>query len=134
MAPLFGAYIASFAMWQDKDGNVVTGLGLGGWGDLLVHIRAAIFFAEQGGWPRESFLLAGQPVGYAFFADLLSSLLWKLGLSTATAFALPTIVLVAIFLGALEWFVWQMTKSARAAILSPILFMGFGGLSGWSIL
>src|SRR5262245_50602660 len=63
---IFGAYIASFAMWQDKVGNVVTGLGLGGWGDLLFHIRAAIFFAEQGGWPRESFFLAGQPVGYAF--------------------------------------------------------------------
>ena len=134
LVPLFGAYIASFAMWQDKDGNVVTGLGLGGWGDLLVHIRAAIFFAEQGGWPRESFLLSGQPVGYAFVADFISSLLWNLGLSTATAFAIPTIVLVAIFLGALEWLVWRMTKSVRAAILSTILFMGFGGLSGWSIL
>ncbi len=121
-------------MWQDKAGNVVTGLGLGGWGDLLVHIRAAIFFAEQGGWPRESFFLSGQPVGYAFFSDFLSGLLWKLGFSTATSFAIPTIVLVAIFLGAFEWVVLRMTKSVRAAILSTILFMGFGGLSGWSIL
>jgi hypothetical protein len=134
LVPLFGAYIASFAMWQDKDGNVVTGLGLGGWGDLLFHIRAAVFFGEQGGWPRESFFLSGQPVGYAFVSDFLSGLLWKLGFSTATSFAIPTIVLVVIFLGALQWVVLRMTKSVRAAILSTILFMGFGGLSGWSIL
>jgi hypothetical protein len=131
---IFGAYIASFAMWQDKIGNVVTGLGLGGWGDLLFHIRAAIFFAEQGGWPRESFFLAGQPVGYAFFADFLTGLLWRFGFSTATSFAIPTIVLVAVFLIALEWLVLRISKSVRAAICSAILFMGFGGLSGWSIL
>ena len=134
VVPLLGAYIASFAMWQDKAGNVVTGLGLGGWGDLLFHIRAAVFFAEQGGWPHESFFLAGQPVGYAFFADFLTALLWRIGLSTATAFAIPTIVLVTCFLGALEWTVLRMTKSVSAAILSAILFMCFGGLSGWTIL
>jgi hypothetical protein len=134
LVPLVGAYIASFAMWQDKAGNVVTGLGLGGWGDLLFHIRAAIFFGEQGGWPHESFFLAGQPIGYAFVADFISALLWRAGFSTATAFAVPTIVLVACFLGALEWVVLKMTKSVSAAILSAILFMCFGGLSGWSIL
>lgn len=133
-APLAGAYIASFAMWQDKAGNVVTGLGLGGWGDLLFHIRAAVFFAEQGGWPRESFFLNGHPIGYAFVADFLSGLLWRAGFSTATSFAIPTVVLVALFLIALEWAVLRMTKSVPAAILSAVLFMCFGGISGWSIL
>jgi len=132
--PLFGAYVASFSMWQDKSGNLVTGLGLGGWGDLLFHIRAAVFFAEQGGWPHESFFLSGNPVGYAFVSDYISALLWKVGFSLSTAFSLPTVLLVAVFLGALEFFVLRMTRSIPAAILSALLFTFFGGLSGWSIL
>lgn len=100
LVPLFGGYIASFSMWSDKAGNVVTGLGLGGWGDLLFHIRAAVFFAEQG-WPRESFFLAGQPVGYAFLSDFISGLLWRIGFSTADSFSIPTVFLVVLFLMAL---------------------------------
>lgn len=80
------------------------------------------------------FFLAGQPVGYAFASDFLSGLMWRFGFSTATSFAIPTIVLVVIFLGVFQWVVLRMTRSTRAAILSTILFMGFGGLSGWSIL
>ncbi|HKE57024.1 MAG TPA: hypothetical protein VKB46_09990, partial [Pyrinomonadaceae bacterium] len=114
--------------------NVVTGLGLGGWGDLLFHIRAAVFFAEQGGWPNQSFFLAGQPVGYAFLADFISGLFWRLGFSIGNSFTIPTILLAAFFLLAFEWVVIRLTKSVRAAILSVVLFMGFGGLSGWSIL
>src|SRR5262245_61587690 len=132
--PLFAAYIASFSMWTDKVGNVVTGLGLGGWGDLLFHIRAAVFFAEQGGWPKESFFIAGNPVGYAFVSDFISGLLWRAGFSIAASFSIPTIILVAIFIGLLEWVVLRITRSPRAAILSAILFICFGGLSGWSIL
>jgi|GEM_PF-2540382 len=134
LPPLFGAYIASYAMWHDRAGNVVTGLGLGGWGDLLFHIRAAVFFAEQGGWPNQSFFLAGQPVGYAFLADFISGLFWRLGFSIGNSFTIPTILLAAFFLLAFEWVVIRLTKSVRAAILSVVLFMGFGGLSGWSIL
>src|SRR5262245_39083414 len=134
LPPLFGAYIASFAMWHDKAGNVVTGLGLGGWGDLLFHIRAAVFFAEQGGWPNQSFFLAGQPVGYAFLADFISGLFWRLGFSIGSSFATPTMILTAGFLLTFELVVMRMTKSVRAAITSVVLFMGFGGLSGWAIL
>src|SRR5262245_50346205 len=132
--PLLGGYIASFSMWQDKAGNLVTGLGLGGWGDLLFHIRAAVFFAEQGGWPHESFFLSGQPIGYAFVADFLSGLLWKTGVTMATAFSVPTVVLVITFLALLELVALKMTKSMPSAILAALLFMCFGGLSGWSIL
>jgi hypothetical protein len=134
LPPLFGAYIASYAMWHDKAGNVVTGLGLGGWGDLLFHIRAAVFFAEQGGWPSQSFFLAGQPVGYAFLSDFISGLFWRLGFSIGNSFAIPTILFTAGFLMAFEWVAIRLTKSVRAAIVSVVLFMGFGGLSGWSIL
>jgi hypothetical protein len=134
IVPLFGSYIASFAMWQDKIGNLVTGLGLGGWGDLLFHIRAAVFFAEQGGWPSQSFFLSGQPVGYAFVADLISGLLWKAGISMGAAFSLPTVLLVGLFLVLLEFLVLRMTKSDSAAIASALLFMCFGGLSGWTVL
>lgn len=132
--PLFGAYIASYSMWHDKDGNLVTGLGLGGWGDLLFHIRAAVFFAEQGGWPHESFFLSGQPVGYAFVSDFISAVLWRMGFSIAGAFALPTVLLVAMFLLTWEFVVMRITKSINAAIVSAVLFICFGGLSGWRVL
>jgi hypothetical protein len=132
--PLFGAYISSYAMWQDKAGNLVTGLGLGGWGDLLFHIRAAVFFGEQGGWPHESFFLSGNPVGYAFVSDFISALLWKMGLPIAQSFSLPTVVLVTSLLLAWELVAWRLTKSINAAIVSAILFICFGGLSGWRVL
>ena len=132
--PLFGAYIASYSMWQDKAGNLVTGLGLGGWGDLLFHIRAAVFFGEQGGWPHESFFLSGNPVGYAFVSDFISAVLWKMGFSIAHAFSLPTIVLVMTFLLLWELAVCRLTKSVNAAVVSAVLFICFGGLSGWRVL
>lgn len=134
VVPLFGAYTASFAMWRDGAGSLVTGLGYNGWGDLLFHIRGAIFFVEQGGWPRESFFLSGEPVGYAFLSDFISGLLWKAGVPLARAFNLPTVALVFVFLLGLEWLVLRMTKSISAAILSALLFTGFAGLSGWHIL
>jgi len=73
-------------------------------------------------------------VGYAFLADFISGLFWRLGFSIGSSFAIPTIILTAGFLLAFELVVLRMTKSVRAAITSVVLFMGFGGLSGWSIL
>lgn len=133
ITPLFGLYLASYALWQDTAGNLVTALH-SGWGDLFFHIRAALFFIKQGGWPRESFFLHNEPVGYAFLADFISGGLWQAGLSIAHAFAVPTMILTFTFLGLLQWFTWQITRSRLAAIISTILFVGFGGLSGWYIL
>lgn len=123
-------YTASYAVWQDASGDTVTGLHTG-WGDLLVHIRAVTFFAHQGGWPHESFLLAGQPIGYSFFADLLSSWLWQAGVPISTALAAPTIILVMIFFALLAYLTWHLTQSWAAASIAPLLFLGFGGLSGF---
>ncbi|HLD25879.1 MAG TPA: hypothetical protein VJC05_02465 [Candidatus Andersenbacteria bacterium] len=131
--PLLGATIAAFALWEDKSGNLVTSLNTG-WGDQLVHVRAAIFFAEQGGWPRESFFLAGEPVGYAFLADLVSAWLWRSGLSLAQAFAWPTMILAGGLLLGTEILTYYFTRSRAAAILSATLFLTFGGLSGWPAL
>lgn len=131
--PLFGAYVSSYALWETASGELVTGLQ-SGWGDLLVHLRAAIFFAEQGGWPRESFFLSGEPVGYAFFVDSLSGMLWRTGVPIATALALPTMLLTVSFLGGIEWLVWYLTQSRLAAIFGAALFVGFGGISGWVML
>ncbi|MEX1997422.1 MAG: hypothetical protein WEA04_01965 [Candidatus Andersenbacteria bacterium] len=134
LALLIGAgYLASYAIWQDASHNTVTALTTG-WGDLFFHIRVGTFLAEQGWWPQESFVLSGESVGYAFAADLLSGWLWRLGLPTAAAFSLPTIVLAMLLVGLCEWLVWKMTKSWAAAIISTLLFVSFGGLSGWLIL
>lgn len=128
--PLITGYIASSAVWEDTQHNIVTSLNTG-WGDLLFHIRAAIFFAEQGTWPRESFFLSGQPVGYAYAADLISGWLWKLGLSITNAFKLPTIFFAAVITLLIEWLAWKLTNSLRAALLSTLLFITFGSLGGW---
>src|SRR5262249_44790144 len=49
-------------------------------------------------------------------------------------FSVPTVVLVITFLALLELVALKMTKSMPSAILAALLFMCFGGLSGWSIL
>lgn len=133
LPPVLGAYVASFAMWRDRMGNVVTALH-SGWGDLLFHIRAAIFVIEQGGWPSESFFLAGEPIGYAVAADFIAGWLWHMGFSISTAFAFPTITLVTIFLILLEILIWRLTKSLLATAISTVLMMGFGGLSGFYVI
>lgn len=133
MLPLLGSYAASYAIWRSTSGNLVTALH-SGWSDMLLHIRAVIFFAEQGTWPNQSFLLAGQPIGYAYAADLISSWLYAAGLSLENALAIPTMLLTAIWLFAFEYVVWKFTKSVTAAITSLFLFTAFGGLNGWYLL
>ncbi len=128
--PLLAAYAASYAIWEDATGNLVTALHTG-WGDLFFHIRAAIFFVEQGGIPQESFFLAGEPVGYAYLADWISGIGWYLGMSLSYAFAIPTIILATITIIVMQWLTWYITRSAFAGIMSTVLFMGFSGISGW---
>lgn len=127
------AYLATYALWTDSFGNIVTALNTG-WGDMVVHIRSAIFYAEQGGLPRESFLLSGQPVGYAWLADFLSSLLLHLNVPLAASFAIPTILLTAFFVIALQYVSKRLTQSRLAATLTALLFLGFSGLNGFYLL
>jgi hypothetical protein len=126
-------YMASYAVWQDASGNTVTPLHTG-WGDLLVHIRAVTFLAQQPGLPSESFLLSGQSIGYSYAADWISSFLWKAGAPIASALQWPTVILVMCAVAALLWTVFSITRSTVAALLATLLFIGFSGISGFATL
>jgi len=131
--PLLTGIIAIFSIWENPSGHLVTNLQ-SGWGDLLLHIRAATFFAAQSSWPSQSFLISGQPIGYPFLVDLISTWLIQAHVSITLAFLLPTVLLTIITASLLQFTAWRLTKSYPAAIISSLLFLGFGGLNAYVLL
>lgn len=131
VVPTVGAWLASFALWRDEAGRIVTGLQ-SGWGDLLFHLRVVTYLQFQGG-PTDSVLLAGESVGYAYAADGLSSLVAWLGVPLVAAVSWPTITLVFICLTLMGWISWRVSGYWVSGVVMPLLWVGFGGLSGWYI-
>ncbi len=127
----WGAYF--LFLWSHmlffKDGDLIAGHPYV-WADWSMHIALAANFAfrPMTHWFDSLPVYANAPVTYPFVTNLVSGLLWKIGLSLPQAFILPSIVWTAGLLGALYLFFRSLLRSEKSAILAALLFFCSGGL------
>lgn len=123
------ARLADRTLFETKDG-IVTG-ARHNLGDLPFHMSIAAGFAYGDNFPPDHPELAGVPLTYPFFCDLVSAMVLVAGGSWRDAFFWPTLLLGLAVVVALVRFGEAVTGSrsiGRAAAALTLLSGGFGFL------
>jgi hypothetical protein len=109
-----------------EDGALYTGQSC--FGDMSMHLSFIASIARSGAFPPLYSIQAGDPMGYPFLCDSISSTYLVLGASLRLAYILPMIpALYAVF----SWYFLLMErflKSPKRAALAYALFFLGGGL------
>lgn len=104
------------------------------WADWALHFAMISSFAYR---PMSMWLdhplLADHALHYPFLVNFFSGMLVKMGASYVTAFFLPSLVFMALFLGAMNWFGFQHLKRAlpTQVFIATCLFAGGLGFLYW---
>ena len=115
----------------ETEGGIVTG-ARHNLGDLPFHMAIAAGFAYGNNFPPDHPELAGVPLTYPFFCDLVSGMIVAAGGSWRDAFFWPTLLLGLAVVVALVRFGEAVTGSralGRAAAALTLLSGGFGFLA-----
>ena len=109
-----------------KDGGYASGQST--YGDLHMHLGFITSIAEQKSFPPEYPFLAGTPLCYPFFVDMLSSSLYLFGTPLRLAVLIPSYVISLLLVMGFYILAYSLTKKQSTAILAMILFFLGGGL------
>ncbi len=100
------------------------------WGDWSLHITMANIFAQKP--PSEWFAyhpyFAGGKLTYAFFTNLISGLLMRLGFSLTAAFLLPSMLYGILLTFGLYAVFYLILRTKKAAVASVFIFFCSSGL------
>lgn len=128
---LLGAWLIAFLdnhfLRIDPEGWFSAGYT---WSDLALHLSLASHFAYLDKLSLEMPIFAHGNLSYPFLVDFFSGLLIKLGSTSQVAFFWPTLVLLLAFLRLSLGFATRVLKSAKAAALHLLLYLGSGSALG----
>ena len=116
-------------MLEPKEDGLYSGGST--WGDLAFHLSIMTGFEEKGFHALNQFpVYVGEKLRYPWFADWLSALLFKSGLTIQKALILPSIIGILGSIILLYVLTYEITKSKIAGFLSPFLIFLNGSLIG----
>lgn len=109
----------------DASGAYMTGQST--YGDLNLHLGIATGLIDAE-YPPEYTILPGTLLGYPFLMDALSASLYLMGMNLRWAFIVPAVLMSALVFYGFVVLAWEMTRDARAVLLSSALLFLNGGL------
>lgn len=126
---LFWNLLSSHMLYSKDDGLYSGGST---WGDLAYHLTLASNFKERGLLPTLTAnpIFAGSKLSYPFFADYLSALLTKTGLSLRSALILPSLFFLLILTALISLLTLKITRNKIASFLTPFIFFFNGSIFG----
>jgi len=134
-------YVAAIAagVWLVADRTLfetAEGLSIGNvnnLGDLPYHLQITASFAYGANFPPQNPVFAGSGFSYHYAADFLAAMFVAAGATLREAMLIVTLVLGAGLLALVHRWTRDLTGSAIAARLAPLL-LAFGGGLGWLFL
>lgn len=119
------AYMQYTHTLRPEGGALWTGQST--YGDMNLHLGIATGLVNQA-YPPDYTILPGTLLGYPFLVDAASASLYMTGMGLRWAFIVPGVLMCALVFWGFLLLAWEMTKSARAALLSYALMFLNGGL------
>ncbi len=122
---LFFAYLQYTHYFRCSDGALFVGQST--YGDICMH--SAIITSLPGtSFPPDYSILPGSRLGYPFFSDALSAVMYMFGTPLSLSMTIPgTLMGIEIFAG-FAFLAYRITKSRKAAVIAFLIFFLNGGL------
>ncbi len=115
-----------------KDGGLYTGI-LNAYGDLGWHVSNVTAFAQNNVWTPQNPIYSGTPLIYPFFVNYFSALLITGGFSLVASIVWPAIILMPLLFTLFYCLCRRVVPEFKsAAAIALILFIGSGGVLGWT--
>lgn len=102
-------------------------------GDLPYHVQITASFAYGSNFPPDNPVFAGSGFSYHYLADFLAAILVAAGATLVEGMFIVSMLLGLALLGLVHRWTRDLTRSAVAARLAPLLLVFSGGL-GWVLL
>jgi len=109
-----------------ENGNILTAPA-NSYGDLPFHVSAITSFAYGENFPPHNPIFAGLPFTYSFIIDFLAAFYLRAGAGWRVALFLENFALAVALVVLIAQLTLVLTKSLRAAYLTPIIFFFNGG-------
>jgi hypothetical protein len=120
--------LADSNLLERPDGLYITNVN--NLGDLPYHSAIATSFAFGGNFPPQNPVFSGGGFSYHYIADFLAALPLAAGASLRDSFFLVSFVLLAALIAVIHRWARDITGSAIAARLTPVIVLCSGGF-GW---
>jgi hypothetical protein len=105
------------------------------YGDISLHLGIISNFVYGNNFPPQNPNFSGSPISYPFMVDYLTALFIKpVGLTYETSMAYTGVLLFSLVIVLLAFFVIDLSKSKKVALLALVLFLfngGFGFIYIW---
>lgn len=97
------------------------------WGDWAAHFTMGSAMAERGPLLLTSPFLYGAHFSYPFVANMVSAILYRLGVPFFSAFLVPSYLFSLLFVVVLYWFYLKLFKRHLVALTASLIFLLNGG-------
>lgn len=129
---IYGALIVILTFFFDRSmlemgGGIGTG-AVNNLGDLPFHLLVINGFVYGQNFPPDNPIYSGVVFTYPFITDLVAAMMNVAGASVRDAMLSQNLILIIALIVLLARFTNQLTNSAEAALLAPLLLLFNGGL------